>query len=452
MLNIWSLSGHGLWISGLALLLTIGSFQSWERVQPAAPLDEQTASPMHLGGLLGLLFVTSGLLLVSASLLERGVWGLSTLILAGVLGHTSWRAYQRRSRLARSLQPGTSRPQQIVRQIWAAPHIRWLSGIVISLIAIYLTTVGLDYRSVWANLVQANLALLVLALVSISVNNIAKAVRWKILMSERGAAVSMLQALRLHLIGQMLNSVLPARAGDLSRAYMTGDLGVARTFVLGTVAVEKIIDMLCYVLIFALLLLLMPLPAWVSQPAYLLVVFTALAVGAIIVVLLYRRGGGDLSAQVVAWLPAHLRERVGTMLTDGLESIHVLTDSHKLLRVALWSVLIWLTAALTNYGVLAALGIVTSPVAALFSLFVLVAGINLPSAPGNIGVFEYLCVLALAVFGVERTAALSFGVLLHVLVLLPPALGGLAAVWLGGQRGTSDKGTPGEPPTVVKKV
>jgi uncharacterized membrane protein YbhN (UPF0104 family) len=140
------------------------------------------------------------------------------------------------------------------------------------------------------------------------------------------------------------------------------------------------------------------------------------------------------------------------MIVDGLASIHVLADSHKLLRVAFWSVLIWLTAALTNYWVLAALGIVTPPAAALFGLFVLVAGINIPSAPGNIGVFEYLCVLALGVFGVERTAALSFGVLLHVLILLPPALGGLAAIWLGGHNGPKPKAKPGEPPTAVKEV
>lgn len=307
-------------------------------------------------------------------------------------------------------------------------------GAVVSLVAVYLAAAGVDYGSVWATLSQADLGLVGLALGSVLVNNGAKAVRWKLLMGERGAAVSLAQSLRLHLVGQMLNNLLPARVGDLSRVYMAGDLGVARSFVLGTVAVEKVVDMLCYVLIFALLLLLMPLPAWVSQPAYLLVVATGVAVAAIVGVILYRRQGAGLPAWALVWLPAHLRARAEAMLGDALDSLHILADSRASARVALWSALIWFTAALTNYWTLAALGIDVPLVASLFVLFVLVAGINIPSAPGRVGVFEYLCILALAVFGVGQAEALSFGVLLHVLVFLPPVVAGLATLWLGGGR------------------
>ena len=53
----------------------------------------------------------------------------------------------------------------------------------------------------------------------------------------------------------------------------------------------------------------------------------------------------------------------------------------------------------------------------------------MPSSPGSIGVFHYLSVLTLGLFGVEHELALGYGVLLHLVTYLPPSLLGL--VYLG---------------------
>ncbi|PDW03596.1 lysylphosphatidylglycerol synthase transmembrane domain-containing protein [Candidatus Viridilinea mediisalina] len=317
---------------------------------------------------------------------------------------------------------------------------RWFNiiiGAAISLLALYFAFVGVDYQRVWASLVAADGLFVTAALLSVLLNNWAKAVRWKLLMGERGAQVPLTQALRLHLVGQMLNHLLPARAGDLSRIYMAGELGIAKSFILGTVAIEKVIDMVCYVLIFCLLLLLMPLPDWVSQPAYLLVLLTSVTLLVLVGVLLTRGQQQRLVARLGAWLPVGVRERVTRLGVNLLASLQVLADSGQQLRLVGWSLLIWLTAALTNYWTFLALGLELSLVAAIFLLFVLVAGINIPSAPGRIGLFQYLCILSLAVFGVAQEAALSVGVLLHGLVYLPPIVAGLTTLWLSGQGGGS---------------
>jgi uncharacterized membrane protein YbhN (UPF0104 family) len=308
-------------------------------------------------------------------------------------------------------------------------------GIAVSLLTIALAARGVDYRSVGATLGQASPWLVGLALVSVVVNNLAKTARWRLLTFDRGAHVSFGQALRLHLVGQMLNNVLPGRVGDLSRIYMAGEIGVARPFVLGTVAVEKAVDMVCYALIFGLLLLLMPLPAWVSQPAYVMLVVTAGVAGAVAFALLYRRRTAGLPGWALAVLPAAYRGRADGMAADALDSLRVLLHGPSSLGVALWSALIWATAVLTNWLVLLALGIAAPAVAPLFVLFVLIAGINLPAGPGQIGVFEYICVLALGVFGVGQVAGLSFGLLLHGLVFVPAILGGVLALWSSDKRG-----------------
>lgn len=321
-----------------------------------------------------------------------------------------------------------------MRQRTRGRNFKIAAGVAVSLLTIFLAARGVDYASVWATLAQASPLLTAMALASVLVNMAAKAVRWKLLMGDRGAHVTFGQSLRLHVVGQMLNNVLPARVGDLSRVYMAGDLGIPRSFILGTVAVEKAVDMFCYVLIFALLLLLMPLPPWVSQPAYVLVVLTGVTFGALTLALLYRRHGAALPGWALALLPAAYRGRADTMAADLLDSLRVLLHGPSALRVSLWSALIWVTATLTNTLTLMALGIEAPAAASLFVLFVLIAGINIPAAPGRIGVFEYICVLALGVFGVGQAAALSFGLLLHALVYLPVILGGMVALWASGGR------------------
>lgn len=322
--------------------------------------------------------------------------------------------------------------------------IRLLIAVVVSLAALYLTFVGIDYRSLWANLTHARLPLLGLAVASVGINNLAKAWRWKLLLGERGVVVSLWRLLHLHLIGQMLNQLLPARAGDLSRVYLAGDLGVARAFVLGTLALEKVIDMLCYALIGLLLLLLMPLPAWVSQPVYLLTLTTAGALVGVGVAALYRQRLSHLPGWLAGRLPPRLRERAERVIVDGLESLHVLADSHYPARIALATGVIWTTAVLTNSLVLQALSIAAPPVASLLVLFVLVAGITVVAIPGQIGVFEYLCVLSLALFGVDQASAVSFGVLLHLLVFLPPVLAGITSLWGFGPDLRALRGRAGE--------
>ena len=301
-------------------------------------------------------------------------------------------------------------------------------GISISLVAIYLASTGVDYVSVWASLRRAEPLLVGLALGSSLLNNLAKAIRWKILMGERGAAIGTMEALRIHLASQMINSLLPARVGDLSRVYMAGELGVGRAFLLGTVAIEKVIDLICYLLLFVLLLFLMPLPSWVNQPTYLLI---ALVVAATVIGVFIRQRGVTLPE----WLPSSIRSRGEALISGGLASLQILSDMHGILGLIFWSALVWISALLTNVLSLMALGIATPLAAPLLVLFVLIAGINLPSAPGRIGLFQYLCIIALAPFGIAQAIALSFGFLLHILVYLPMIIAGLSLIRFGSRRG-----------------
>jgi uncharacterized membrane protein YbhN (UPF0104 family) len=64
-------------------------------------------------------------------------------------------------------------------------------------------------------------------------------------------------------------------------------------------------------------------------------------------------------------------------------------------------------------------------------MVVLKVGVAMPSVPGKLGVFHYLCTLALGAFGLDKGVALGYAVLLYFVVFGPPVL--LGAFFLGGK-------------------
>ncbi len=429
MISTWTLIGHGFWICGLALLLTIGSFQSWIKVSPSQSLDKGTNQLGPWWFSLGLLLVTSGLLLVSTTLLERSLWGSISLVLIGVLGRTVWLAYQQSLSLRTQLR--APRPQSL-RHLWASPWTRWVIGTLVSIAALYLAFRGVDYNSVGSTLLRANATFIMLALLSVAVNTLVKAIRWRVLIGDQGKRIPLREVLRVLLISQMLNTIIPARVGELSRAYMIGKQGPGSAFILGTVALEKLIDIILYLILFVFLVLLMPVPAWISQPIY---PFAIISIGSFLTALLISRYQHELLeflTRSLHWVPQRFQERITRLIGSAFASLTILKDWRSSLAVAWWSAIIWITAVLNNYLVFGALGIAAPPPAALLVMIVLQAGIAIPSVPGKIGVFQYLCILALDVFAIDRTLSLSYGVLLHAVVFLPTTATGVLLLWASG--------------------
>lgn len=308
--------------------------------------------------------------------------------------------------------------------------VQLIIGAVIGLTAIVIVVVGVDYERVWVIVSQANLALISLAVITIVANNCAKAWRWKLLLGKYGLHLSFWRLLHLHLAGQLLNQFLPARAGDLSRLYLSVELGVKHGFSFGTLALEKSIDLAGYISIGLLLLFLMPLPSWINLSSFIMVVVLLLVMGTVFTVVIYRRQDVTyLLERLIRRSPTFLRVRASRFAGDGFASLRVLVDPRLAINIILLSTVIWCTAVLTNGLLMQALNIDAPLVASMFVLFVLLTGINIISVPGQIGIFQYLCILSLGVFGIDQVSALSFGIVLHLLILTPMVLAGIASLF-----------------------
>lgn len=311
-------------------------------------------------------------------------------------------------------------------------YLRIAIGIVISVLAVYLAVRNVSYGDVISILARTHPVYAGAALLGVALGTLAKAARWRTLLGAAGARFAGRHILASLLAGQVLNILLPIRAGDVGRAYLLDDTETHRGFVFGTIVVEKIIDLIAYVLLFVPVFLLLPLPNWISAPALTLATVTVGLVAALSFLIRYRDRLSQHILRAIYWLPDALSRRLERLVEAGVESVEVLRSRQVQFEVVGWSALIWVISILINHFALLALDITLPFTVPLLILLVLQAGITIPAVPGRIGVFEYLCVLTLALFGIDQTTALGYGILLHAIVFLPHLLSGLFVIWAFG--------------------
>lgn len=304
-------------------------------------------------------------------------------------------------------------------------------GLVLGLLLLVLALREMDPSALLAALGKTDPRLALLGLATVAATTGAKALRWRLLFYPAHRNLRFGSLLSALLVGQMVNLLLPARLGELGRAYLVGEAeSLPKLLAFGTVIVEKLLDAVMLLLLLTLLLLLMPLPDWLRLSG---VTMGLMLVGLLVAILLLT-GHRETILLVVDRMceltPAvralGLSQRL-TALADGLSSLRSGAVNVRLLA---WSVAIWLLAALTNYLTLLALHIeVSMAVTSLFLLAVLHLGLVVPSSPARIGVFHYICLVCLSLFGVERRLALAYGFVLHAIVVLPIIGAGLLCLW-----------------------
>ena len=233
-------------------------------------------------------------------------------------------------------------------------------------------------------------------------------------------------------IAYLAINLMPVRLGEVVRPWLLSRRS-SLTFsnVVGSLVVEKTMDsvvILFYVLVG--LLTVEHLPQWVRTGALVPAAVAVVLVG--LVALLWWRG----EAFVDRWLLRRLPARLGSGLKRALEAIvagmQVLPNPGLLLAVFLVSLGLWFLPILSSYIMLRAFDF-TLPFSAAVVVFIFIGfGTALPNMPGMIGAFQYACVLALALFGVDKVDALAYGLVLNGVQFLTIIAQGLIALPLAG--------------------
>lgn len=317
-------------------------------------------------------------------------------------------------------------------------RLRLLLGILVSLLFLGWAIWGVRWEEFWQSLRGAKYGYLIPAAGIIYLVSWVRGYRWRLLMAN-DPAVPLGRAFRFVNIGYFFNNVLPAKAGEVVRVYLAGraiagGYGQAASSLL----IERLLDVLCVVILLVILLPFVSLPTWIMRGG---LIFGAAAVaGTVILIILSRFGvrGVEWLWHWVGRIPLVGHRRVKEALEHLMEGFGVLTTGRLLPGILVGSALVWLGYALFNYTVMAAFGLNRLPFSA--AAMVLCAtgfAMVLPSSPGAIGVFEKAGMIALALYGVGESLALSTMLVLHLytnVILILLGLVGLAMEGLSYRR------------------
>lgn len=296
--------------------------------------------------------------------------------------------------------------------------LRWVIGLAIVALAIWILARGLDWRATVDSLASADYRWVALGVVAILATFVVRGLRWQTLLYGNG--VSVLSASTAILVGQVVNTGLPvARSGDFARAVWASQReAVGVTNALGSIVLEKILDLLALCAIALVLLVVLPMPDWFEKSTW--VLGLAMLLGLVVLYL-----GLHWQHVLIRWATLILQrfpQKVGYVLVPQLEelvkALNVARQPSASLSAALWTVVNWLLGAVANWAVMRAFGVESWP-AALFLLAALMLGSAAVPTPGRIGVFEGITVVSLAQFGYDANLALAVGVVLHLVVLAP---------------------------------
>jgi uncharacterized membrane protein YbhN (UPF0104 family) len=198
---------------------------------------------------------------------------------------------------------------------------------------------------------------------------------------------------------------------------------------MGTIAVEKLLDILVLLALLFIIPVSISLPDWFKDSRNGFILLAAVLLGATLILFYGRTRLLSWLESALRFLPGNWRARLHKIIKLSLDSLDVLRSPWVGLQLQGWSLLIWGMGVLVNYLLFLAMNLFLPFTAALFLLLVLQVGIAIPLIPGKLGVFQYLCILALAPFGVDKGAALTYSLLLYLIGFGPILAMGAYFIW-----------------------
>lgn len=292
-------------------------------------------------------------------------------------------------------------------------HWRIFFGLAATIAASAWIVTHFDLPKALEAIARVNPLALLWSLPAITLIFLLRARRWQLLVAQT-YPVRFGPVYRSMMIGYLINNLVPAKAGELARAYLLGrSEAVSKSTVLGTVAAERVGDLAVLTGLIAVVLTMRDLPAWVRAGSWVAVALTAVGLSCLF-----------LGPTLVRWLGLILGPRIsamGNVKTASGMLLRIAQGAHNTLgprsatQFAALSVGIWCSEIFMAFNVARAFELPLGPPEATFLILMLAVGALVPAAVANIGPYEFFGVSALAALGIQGANAVGFILTLHAL-------------------------------------
>ncbi len=319
-------------------------------------------------------------------------------------------------------------------------NLKTIIGVIITIILIYFIASheDLDWNEFLAHIQNADYVLVFIGTIPFLLAHLFIAFRiQELLMANDFKKVKAFPLYKIVVMSVMLNNTLPARIGEIARAFFIvktekAPVGTA----VATVVTERFFDFIIVVfsvlipfLFFDLLkrfdeyapIIYEKIPTMAGYPPSTLLIWpiyiliAVLLIG-IVAILIFRKNHErfiDLLGKILFWLPKEhiLFSKLRTLFAD----IKFFSHPRQLIKISFYTIIIWHLYGLNMYLLLQAFHIDVGYFNIMFIVGMVAVMIGVPSVPGAVGIYETAFAIGAILVGVDDfTKAFSCGLVLHV--------------------------------------
>ncbi len=296
-----------------------------------------------------------------------------------------------------------------------------LTGVAVYLIAAA-ALVWVFHDAQWARMAKDMAALnwwwVALGVLFDVLSYVSQGFRWRLLLEPLGR-VGTLRATQAVYAGLFINEVLPMRIGEIARGYLVSRwLAKPFTAVLPSMAMERLFEGLWLAAGIGVTAVFVPLPRDLARAGDVFGLVVLVLAGGVLFIMLRKKSvppAEETARESGAGIGGRLRTLLGT-LEGGLRSIGLSRSS---LTAFFASLLLFVFQAFSFWFVMKAYGLALSFWVGAAIFLIIHFGTALPNAPANVGTYQLFCVLGLTLFGVDKTAAAGFSIVVFVVLTLP---------------------------------
>jgi len=308
-------------------------------------------------------------------------------------------------------------------------------GLLMTVVFLYLVLSNIEWHNLGGALRQANYIYVIPAFLMTFTGYLVRTLRWQIILRPT-KRISFGNAFAVLMIGFTANNLLPARIGEVVRAYALGrQEKLSKSLSLATIVVERVFDGLTIMGFLAALSLVYHLPSWgmVLARGGALVFGTALL--GILLLLFQEQRTLRVLELVLRPFPKRLGSAVQRLARFFIEGLHALRSGRTLSLIVLLSLAVWTLEVLSYLMLILGFRLPIEGVSRLYAAVFLLTVINLgnivPAAPGYAGSFEFFAIQALTTFSAAVTSeqALALAAVSHAYQYILVTGFGLFFLW-----------------------
>jgi glycosyltransferase 2 family protein len=242
--------------------------------------------------------------------------------------------------------------------------------------------------------------------------------RWSLLLHPLGR-VSTLRATEAIYAGLFVNEMLPMRLGEVLRLYLVSRwIQVRFASVIPSMLVERFFDAIWLALAFGITVFAVPLPKYLVDAEGILG-FTALGTTLLFVFLMFYKGREHAERPSKAWSRRRPIRWISILFNRMAGGIRDIGRSRFFYSSFGISLLLLLGQILSYWFVMQAYGLKLSFWHGAAIFLIVHIGTIIPGAPSNVGTYQFFTVVGLTLFGIDKTLATSFSIVVFIVLTIP---------------------------------